>query len=92
MSIGSPRKTMRFTEDEIQAIEAAITSANAQRVGEPYDWTAWVRKAVHEKLAHLKRGRRGRGVRGGLVAGGGSERDSGDRLWGVDPVFAGCDG
>lgn len=57
MSLGSPRRTMRFPEELVQRIEAAIDSANVRRVAAPYDWTGWVLQAVREKLRSLERGR-----------------------------------
>ena len=57
MSIGSPRRTMRFPEHLIEQIEAAIDSANQRRADVPYDWTGWVLQAVREKLRSLERGR-----------------------------------
>jgi hypothetical protein len=48
---------MRFPEETVKRIDAAIDSANARRVEIPYDWTAWVRQAVKEKLRSLERGR-----------------------------------
>jgi hypothetical protein len=60
MSQGSPRKTMRFPAATVDRIEAAILSANDRRAAAPYDWTAWVLKAVAEKLAHLDRSKKRR--------------------------------
>ena len=57
MSIGSPRRTMRFPEKLVEQIEQAITSANSRRADVPYDWTGWVLQAVNEKLRSLARGR-----------------------------------
>lgn len=57
MSLGSPRRTMRFPEALVEKIEEAILSANARRADVPYDWTGWVLQAVREKLRSLERGR-----------------------------------
>jgi len=57
MSLGSPRKTMRFPEATVEQIEAAMASANDRRCEQPYDWTGWVLQAVREKLRSLARGR-----------------------------------
>ncbi len=60
MSLGSPRRTMRFPASLIERIETAIGSANQYRAGVPYDWTAWILQAVHEKLRSLERARTSR--------------------------------
>lgn len=60
MSKGSPIRTMRFPEELVQRIEAAIASANDRKARTRYDWTSWVRKAINEKLSHLVRGKRPR--------------------------------
>lgn len=57
MSLGSPRRTMRFPDKLVEEIEAAILSANDRRFAQPYDWTGWVLQAVREKLRSLARGR-----------------------------------
>lgn len=63
MSLGSPRRTMRFPEDLVAKIEAAIDSANARRFAAPYDWTGWVLQAVGEKLRSLARSKKQKLVR-----------------------------
>jgi hypothetical protein len=67
MSLGSPRRTMRFPEELVKDIEQAILSANARRADVPYDWTGWVLQAVREKLAHLARARKGKNRRQGKL-------------------------
>lgn len=57
MSKGSPRFSMRFPPGLVESIDQAIDSANQRRAARPYDWTAWVRQAVREKLRSLERGR-----------------------------------
>lgn len=57
MSRGSPRFSIRFPGNLVEEIDQAIDSANLRRARRPYDWTAWVRQAVAEKLRSLARGR-----------------------------------
>lgn len=57
MSKGAPRFSIRFPGNLVEEIDQAIDSANLRRAARPYDWTAWVRQAVREKLRSLARGR-----------------------------------
>lgn len=58
MSKGNPKVVVRFRQEVLDRIEAAIQSANYNRKDEPYDVSAWIRKAVDDKLAHLERSKR----------------------------------
>lgn len=55
MSMGSKVTPVRIEASLIAEIEAAIERANPMRDDEPYRMSSWIRKAITEKLAHLKR-------------------------------------
>lgn len=58
MSRGSKIVHVRLSQETIASIIDAVDSANQSRRGAPYDFSAWVRAAIAEKLSHLKRSRR----------------------------------
>ena len=58
MSKGSPRIILRIPQEVVDQIEYCITTANCSRRGEPYDVSSWIRAAIVEKIAHVKRSRK----------------------------------
>jgi len=57
MSKGTPRYTFRLPEDLMQAVELQILSRNACSPREEWDTSEFVRVALREKLAKMKRSR-----------------------------------
>jgi len=55
MSKGSPIVAFRMSSVMMGDLELAVEKANKQNRDEPYTLSSWVKKAVMEKLAHLKR-------------------------------------
>jgi len=75
MSAGSKIVPVRIPDALHQEISLAIVLANETRKEEPYDMSSWIRKAIMEKLDHLRRGsgkadcwRKRRGLKGCQVA------------------------
>lgn len=48
---------LRMDRELLEAIENAVNSANVSRREEPYTVSSWLRAAIREKLAHLRRSR-----------------------------------
>lgn len=69
MSKGSRVVPVRFEEELLDAVAAMIASSNERRQGEPWTTSEFVRAAVREKLAKMKRsaGWRARKRRGGVA-------------------------
>lgn len=58
MSKGSKIIPVRIPDELLTDLENAVKSANSTRREMPYTVSAWIRKCVEEKLAHLKRSRK----------------------------------
>lgn len=58
MSKGSKVIPFRLSDLYLAALDEAVRSANRRTKGEPYDRSSWIRKAVTEKLDHLRRSKR----------------------------------
>ena len=59
-SKGSWRVTLRLPGSLRQEITEAMLSANLVKVDEPFDFSGWIKKAIQEKLDHLRRSRKPR--------------------------------
>ena len=58
MSKGNPIIKLRVSREKLAEINSAIDSANVSRREEEYRISSWIRAAIEEKLAHLKRSKR----------------------------------
>lgn len=58
MSKGNPIIKLRVSREKLAEIMSAIDSANVSRREEEYHVSSWIRAAIEEKLAHLKRSKR----------------------------------
>jgi len=57
---GNKRQTIRFPPQEESEMSVTIKRRNVHTINEPWDTSAFVRKAVAEKIAHMERSRRPR--------------------------------
>lgn len=60
MSKGTPLIAVRIHPQLYAEMEATIERANLYRIEEAYDVSSFVRTAIREKIAHMKRSRRTR--------------------------------
>jgi len=58
MSKGSPIITFRVPDDLLAEMDSAINSANWHSKIEPYRRASWIKAAIREKLAHIKRSKK----------------------------------
>jgi len=59
-SKGSKIVPVRIPQEMLDEMQEMIASRNFNAPGEPWDVAKFIRKAVAEKIAHMKRSRKGR--------------------------------